>query len=184
MNNNFGQYCEGTNRDDLSTLSAGPNEAECNASSTRHLPDEIMEKILSEALSLPNGIQGGRYEIILRARVNKFALLGSRQIQRIVPEALYKHTKVVVQPMPCRDTSHLIIAYPTSLQSWCVREPEFEAWVCNLTPGLSKQLSWLQKLASGTIEFENLDTLRCSVVFTRSCHPFSWFRHLPPSEFA
>jgi hypothetical protein len=99
----------------------------------RHLPDEIMMQILGDALALPNGVHSGQHQNILHNRVNKFAVLGSEQITRIVPEAFYKYTKVVVKPQQAGDG--FIWACPAVHQRSWVRELEIEPWMSDLWYG-------------------------------------------------
>ena len=150
--------------------------------SSRHLPDEVMLDVLGYALTLPNGIQGDRWESIQKSRMNKFSLL-SKSIGKLVPEAIYKANKVVVKAIRPTTQSELrtgvLISYPTIEQSHWVRELEFEPWIFGISWDTTQrdsdtkkrettvQVEWLQKLASGAIGFERLETLRIKFVPNR-----------------
>jgi hypothetical protein len=181
------QHCETAFQEasksrDGTSLNTDSNDVGQTNVTSRHLPDEIMVQILREVLSLPNGIQGERHQAIMKNRVNKFAIV-SRQTRQIVPEAVYKHNKVVIQPRPGSSDDQFTIAYPAAPQNSWVRELEFEAWMHHLgrdpyPPAqtvsgveirLSPQLSWLRTLASGSIGFQNLDILR--LVFNVNRYP-------------
>ncbi|KAF2032368.1 hypothetical protein EK21DRAFT_110043 [Setomelanomma holmii] len=94
-----------------------------------------------------------------------------QDFKEIVPKALYKQNKVVIKPdipqylppdRPPREANpDIMISYPTVDQSHWIGELEFQVYL--MYPhdqGESIQIQWLQKLASGTLGYENLDTLR------------------------
>ncbi|KAF2785462.1 hypothetical protein K505DRAFT_369265 [Melanomma pulvis-pyrius CBS 109.77] len=135
--------------------------------------DEIRLKILTEALTFPNGINGARWAWLKQFRVDKFlALPGAGHM---APEALYKKNIVIIIPhQPSRYTELCAIDYPKPEINHWVRRLEFRPWIYGLNVYISKdmteltkfadsQVDWLHKLASGSIGFQELDLLRIVV---------------------
>jgi hypothetical protein len=137
--------------------------------SSRHPPDEIVLDILRAALKLSDGAQGDRF-MAQRIRLDKFSTL-NKSMKELVPEAMYKANKVIVKAQTSIDVKkcRVVIAYPKVAHSNWVRELNFEAYL--LFPPESKQIMkqvlWLEKLASGALGFERLDTPRSKLVAGR-----------------
>jgi len=58
------------------------------------LPDELLFRILSFALKLPNGIHFQRWYSVKRLRFNP--LLAMKCLRSVTPEALYKANKITI----------------------------------------------------------------------------------------
>jgi hypothetical protein len=153
------------------------------ASALLQLPDEILLQIIRDTLALPNGIHSNRWALLKKVRIDNLSIV-SREFSLIMPEALYTCYKIVIKPTSQQYTSKaganrhslsdykayrasgFIITYPNFEHSHWVRELEYRLNLkrySNSRKDVRDQISWLKKLASGTLGFSNLSIFR--VVF-------------------
>lgn len=132
--------------------------------SLQDLPHEILMGILIELLKMPEGIHLEDWESTVQSRIEP---LVATTLVSLVPEALYKHNKVIVS----FETRTLYYMYSESTTTTCIRYPptSFNHWVRELEIHISKQYSpyanfrfqveWLKRLGGGTIGFQKLRKL-------------------------
>jgi hypothetical protein len=93
----------------------------------------------------------------------------NHEFSSITPEALYASNKVVVRPSQRHATKYLrsregfFIAYPSFEHSHWVRELEYRVEPADESREKKRaedQISWLKKLASGSLGFSRLSILR------------------------
>jgi hypothetical protein len=139
-----------------------------SASAPTHLPTEIWLQIIGEFLTLPGSIHSDRWPSIKRARLDKMSII-NREFSSISPKAFYASNKVVVKPSQRYATKYVrnhegfFIAYPSFKHSHWVRELEYRAEAADESREKKRaedQISWLTKLASGSLGFSRLSILR------------------------
>ena len=138
-----------------------------------------MIKILTNVLTLPNGIHAERWSMIKRAIIDPL-LVSNSEISRWVYEVLYKSNKVVIKPASRprsalvalsgnEEQNQIVIRYPKSEQNKWIRELEVQMYTDRSSTAQVKhrhaghvdpQRRWLAKLSAGTLGFDSLKSLR------------------------
>jgi hypothetical protein len=161
------------------------------------LPDEVSLQILKEYLKFPRGLHSDRWLIIKRVRLDR--LVGIKQIEHIVPEALYTQNPVVLRPyndnMEFRNPRKwhgLDIKYPARPHNTFVRNLQYhfqlkdaktEIWAHVSDPKIPLhptvrlfQIEWLKRLGNDEFGFENLEVI--GLVFEQHKLEAEWLVYL------
>lgn len=135
------------------------------------LPEEIRLEVLLYAFDFPNGVHSDRYLNLKQARIDKF--LGMRAFARLVPEALYKHNKLVIQEGRFRTSESMALSryrfefeYPGKTAARWVRSMELQISMFWSDQASSAELHypWLNKLANQELGFDRLEKFKISIV--------------------
>lgn len=154
------------------------------SSAAGHLPENVIVEILSQALRFPNGIQSDRWAYLKKLRVDKFLSIPS--LAHVVPEALFKHNKLIIKEgrypfelshrkaYPDSPFCPLILAGPDNPVAHWVKDLELRISLFNCDGPISMKAAayahyfWLQKLANLELGFDQLETLKIAFVLGKS----------------